>query len=68
MKKIYLSPTTKVVEVELQHIMAGSLNGLTDEGGTMDLADESADDGADAWSRRRRNSEWEDEEEDEYDY
>ena len=51
MKKIYLIPTTTVVKVELQHIIAASLNGLGDEGGTATLTEEEAEEGAAGMSR-----------------
>ena len=62
MKKIYIIPTTKVVNVELQHIIAASLTGVDEEGGTANLTEESADEGADGMSRRW-GSLWNDDEE-----
>ena len=51
MKKTYINPTTVVVNIELQQIIAASLNGVGDVGGTATLTDESADSGTDGWAR-----------------
>ena len=51
MKKTYLIPTTIVVKVELQNIIAASLTGLGANGGTTTLTEEVADSGTDSWSR-----------------
>ena len=52
MKKIYFAPETKTVKIQTQHIIAASLTGLGDEGGTTTLTDENADSGSDSWARR----------------
>lgn len=64
MKKIYLSPATMVVNVELQHIIAASLNDVNDSGGTATLTDEEAESGTPGMSRH--TNVWEEEEEEEY--
>lgn len=60
MKKTYIIPTTNVVKVELQHIIAASLTGITESGGSTVLTEEEAENGADGMSRRR--SFWDDDE------
>lgn len=61
MKKIYQNPMTKIVKVELSKMIAASdLSGLTDDGGTMDLTETYAEDGAAAMGRGIRL--WDDEE------
>ena len=52
MKKIYFAPETKTVKIQTQHIIAASLTGLGDEGGTTTLTEESAESGSDSWARR----------------
>ena len=52
---------TKIVKVELSKMIAASdLSGLTDDGGTMDLTETYAEDGAAAMGRGIRL--WDDEE------
>lgn len=53
MKKTYSIPTTQVVKVELQHIIAESspLSSIGETGGTVSLTEESADENSDSWSR-----------------
>ena len=62
MKKIYIIPTTKVVNVELQHIIAASLTDIDEQGGTTTLTNEQADSGTDSWTRRWGGA-WDDDEE-----
>ena len=52
MKKIYFAPETKTVKIHTQHIIAASLGGLTESGGSVDIPEGDADEGADAMSRR----------------
>ena len=56
MKKIYMTPATNIMLVELQQIMAGSFN-LNEDGGTGNPSEEGAE--GDALSRR--GSSWDDE-------
>lgn len=42
MKKIYYKPETKIVEVQLAQIIAGSLEGMAEEGGPVEVIDENA--------------------------
>ncbi len=50
MKKTYMIPTMKVVNVKVQNILAGSLDASVQDGGTLN-------------SRRARFSDWDEEEE-----
>ena len=59
MKKIYIEPNMKVVKVQLCNMIAASLTGLGNEGGTATLTDEDADEGGSSWARR--GSLWSDE-------
>lgn len=43
MKKIYLQPETDIVEIELQQMIAGSLNSIDDNGGDVDINEEEPD-------------------------
>lgn len=42
MKKIYYKPETKIVEVQLAQIIAGSLQGMAADGGNVEVIDENA--------------------------
>ena len=42
MKKIYYKPETKIVEVQLAQIIAGSLQGMAADGGDVQVIDENA--------------------------
>lgn len=42
MKKIYYKPETKIVEVQLAQIIAGSLEGMAEDGGPVEVIDENA--------------------------
>ncbi len=44
MKKIYYKPETKIVEVQLAQIIAGSLQGMAEEGGNVEVIDDNATD------------------------
>ena len=60
MKKIYQNPETTIINVKLSNMIAASLTGVTESGGTTTLTDEKAESGAAGWSRG--NSVWDDEE------
>ena len=51
MKKIYQNPETTIVAVELSNMIAASLSGVTEAGGTTTLTDELAESGTASWSR-----------------
>jgi hypothetical protein len=51
MKKIYIMPATIVVKVATTKMIATSLGGLTNSGGTIILDEEEADYGSDGMGR-----------------
>ena len=61
MKKIYQNPETTIVTVELSNMIAASLGGVTESGGTTTLTNEQAESGTASWSRS--TSVWGDDEE-----
>ena len=57
MKKIYFSPQTTIVTIEVQHVIAGSPVGTA-------VTEEEADQNLDVLSRRNSTSIWDDEDDD----
>ena len=62
MKKTYMNPTTKIVKISITRMIAASLGGLNETGGTTTLTNEYASEGGAAMSRHGRSL-WDDDEE-----